>query len=208
MFMTAKTLSTPNKTKLQRFMPWLLVVVGVIGLVCSFIIMVEKIHIYQNGDYTTVCDINPVISCGSIMRTEQSNAFGFPNPIIGLVAFPVLITIGMAMFAGATFKRWFWIGLQLGTIFGIGFVHWLFYQSVWSIGALCPFCMVVWTVTIAMFWYTLLYNLREGHIKVPASWGKFTAFLQRHHLDILITWYVVITALILHHFWYYFGASF
>jgi len=205
--MVMSKIQTVNRDpRLKRFMPWLLVVVGIIGLICSFIIMYEKIEIYNDPNHVTVCDVNPVISCGSVMRTDQSNAFGFPNPIIGLVAFPVLITIGMAIFAGATFKRWFWIGLQFGTIFGVGFVHWLFYQSVYNIGALCPFCMVVWTVTIAMFWYTLLYNLREGHLKTPRALTGIVAFAQRHHLDILITWYLVIIGLILYHFWYYFGS--
>jgi vitamin K epoxide reductase family protein len=95
--------------------------------------------------------------------------------------------------------------LQTGTLLGLVFIHWLFYQSVYSIHALCPYCMVVWAMTIALFWYTLLYNLRHGYIKPPKTWSKAVAFAQRHHLDVVIVWYLVIAGLILNHFWYYFG---
>ena len=30
------------------------------------------------------------------------------------------------------------------------FVHWLIFQSLYRIGALCPYCMVVWAVTISL----------------------------------------------------------
>lgn len=194
------------QSKLERFLPWILVIGGVIGLVCSFIIMFEKIQLLGDPNYSISCDINPVISCGSVMQSEQAEVFGFANPFLGLVAFPVLITIGMAILAGAKFKKWFWIGLQLGTIFGVVFVHWLFYQSVYNIGALCPYCMVVWAVTIAVFWYVTLYNLRMNHIKIPGKFLGAEAFVQRHHLDILLAWYLVVVLLILVRFWYYFGS--
>ncbi len=189
--------------KFQKYYPYLLVIASFIGLICAFVLMMEKMALLKNPAYQPSCNINPVLSCGSIIRTPQASAFGFPNPIIGLIGYPVVITVGMAYFAGAKFKRWLWLGLQAGTIFGLLFVHWLAYESLYSIWALCVYCMVVWTVTIALFWYTLLYNLREGHIKAPSSWKKLIYFAQRHHLDILITWYLIIILGILVRFWYY-----
>lgn len=203
MKLMAKTSQT--STKLERFLPWILIVAGVIGLLCSFMILTEKIHLLQDPSYDVPCDINPVISCGSVMQSDQSNVFGFTNPIVGVAGFPVLTIVGVAMLAGARFKRWFWLGLQVGLLFALGFVHWLFYQTVYNISSLCPYCMVVWAVTIPSFWYVLLYNLRMRYITLPAGWSKFGAFLQRHHLDILALWYLVIIGLILQHFWYYFG---
>lgn len=188
---------------LERVLPWLLVIGGVIALFASFVITLEKIELIKNPNYSPTCDISPLVSCGPIMASDQAGAFGFPNPLIGIAAFSVVITIGMAMLAGAKFKRWFWIGLELGTIFGIGFVHWLFFQSVYRIGALCPYCMVVWSMVIPMFLYVTLYNLRTGVIPTPKGWEKFVAFLQKHHGDILLVWYLIIISLILNHFWYY-----
>lgn len=197
--------STSKKWTLEKFLPWLLLVVGIIGLICSFVIMYEKLELLQNASYRPSCDLNPVISCGSVMASDQSNAFGFPNPIIGLAAYPVLITLGVLLLSGVKLKRWIWGGLLAGTIFGIGFVHWLFFQSVYHINALCPYCMVVWAVTITTFWYVLLYNLQLSYTKFSSGGQRVAAFMRRHHLDILIVWFLVIIGLILHHFWYYYG---
>jgi uncharacterized membrane protein len=189
----------------ERCLPWLLVIGGAIGLICAFIIMVEKIHLMQDPSFQPSCDLNPVISCGSVMQSDQSNAFGFPNPIIGLIAFPVVITTGILMVSGVTLKRWYMLGLQAGTIFGLLFVHWLFFQSTYRINALCPYCIVVWTVTITTFWYVLLYNMRAGHIRLTGRWQAVGRFLQKHHLDILLFWFLVLFVLIMRHFWYYYG---
>lgn len=193
---------------LERVLPWLLVVVGVIGTLCAAIIMYEKLHLLEDPSYQVACDINPIVSCGSVMQSDQAEAFGFPNPFLGLIGFPIVATIGAAMLAGARFKPWFWRATQVGLLFAVLFVHWLFFQSVYRINALCPWCMVVWSVTIASFWYVLLYSLREKHITTPASLRKIVAFMQRHHLDILVAWYLVIFVLIMNHFWYYFGRNF
>jgi uncharacterized membrane protein len=194
---------------LEKVLPYILIIGGGIGLFSALIIMLDKLALLKDATYTPACDLNPVVSCGSVMASNQSNAFGFPNPIIGLFAFGVLITIGMGLLAGARFKRWFWIGLQLGTIFGVGFVHWLFFQTVYRINALCPYCMAVWVVTITTFWYVLLYNLKTKNVVIPGKLGdRISTFIQAHHLDILVLWFVIIVGLILKHFWYYFGRNF
>ena len=191
---------------LQKAMPYILVICGFIGLLCSLIILYDKIELLKNPDFKLPCNLNPVISCGSVMESKQANAFGFPNPFIGIIGFSVVITIGMAILAGAAkLKRWFWLGLQAGTIFGLLFIHWLFYQSVYHINALCPYCMVVWTMTITLFWYVTLYNIQTGVIKLTGQAQTIGFFLRRHHLDILILWFLVIAAFILKHFWYYYG---
>ncbi len=188
---------------LAQTLPYILVVGGAIGVFAAAVLTVEKIHLLQNPSVRLNCDINPIVACGSVINTDQASAFGVPNPFLGLIGFAAVATIGMAIVAGARFKRWFWIGLQMGVTFGAGFVTWLQFQSIYRIGALCPYCMVVWAVMIPLFWYTLLYNLREKHIKLPAKYDGFVGFLQRHHGDILITWYLVIIVAILQQFWFY-----
>ncbi len=191
--------------RLEKVLPWLLIICGTIGLLAAAIIIVDKIALLKDPNLVLLCDLNPVVSCGSVMESDQASAFGFPNPLIGLAGFPVLIVTGVAMLAGAKMRRWYWLGLQFGAIFGLAFVHWLFFQSVYNIGALCPYCMAVWAVTITSFWYVTLYNLEKGHIKLPASLRGVGTFARNHHLDILLLWFLIIGGLILHHFWYYYG---
>lgn len=135
-----------------RVTPWVLVVGGAIGLFAAFQLIVEKIALLQDTSYVPNCDINPVLSCGSVIITEQASAFGFPNPILGLIGYTVVITIGVVLACGVSLPAWIWRGLNLGTAVGMGFIIWLIIQSLYVIGALCPWCMVAWSVTIPLFW--------------------------------------------------------
>ncbi|MPY82783.1 MAG: Vitamin K epoxide reductase [Actinophytocola sp.] len=177
-----------------RIVPWLAVVGGGIGLLASFVLMVEKVALLEDPGYVPTCSINPVLSCGSVMVTPQAEAFGMPNPLLGITGFAVVVTAGVGLLAGFRPPRWFWLGLQAGTTFGVVFVHWLIWQSLYSIEALCPYCMVVWAVTIPLFWYTTLHNLARR----PAG-----ALLARYHSFVLALWFVVIIALIAVKFWDY-----
>lgn len=197
------TMSKLRKRTLEQNMSWILAVGASIGLLAAAVLTLEKFALLKDPARQLSCSINPVLSCGSIIMSDQASAFGFPNPILGLMGFSVVLTIGMALFAGAQFKQWFWRGLQLGTILGIGFCGWLFYQSLYSIGALCLYCMVVWSVTWPIFWYTTLYNLRQGNIPTPRKLRGTVAFMQKHHADLLVVLYVLVIALILENFWYY-----
>jgi uncharacterized membrane protein len=193
---------------LERKLPWILTIAGVFGIISSFIISVDKFKLLENPKFLPNCDLNPIISCGSVMSSKQGAAFGFPNPFIGLAAFAIVITIGVGLLAGARYKKWYWQGLNLGAALGVAFITWLFFQSVYRINALCPYCMVVWVCTITTFWYVTQYNLQTRALVIPGKVGpRITAFVQKHHLDILILWFIVIAALILKHFWYYYGRN-
>lgn len=189
-----------------RAYPYILVVGGLLGIFAALSLSLDEIKLLKNPGFQPVCNLNPLLSCTSVISSHQAKAFAdVPNPYIGLAGFAIIVTVGMAMLAGAKFKRWFWLGLQTGSLFGLLFIHWLFFQTVYNIGKLCLYCILVWIVTIAIFWYTMLYNIWQGHINPPQTLKKVTDFALKHHIDILIAWYLIIAALILNHFWYFFG---
>jgi hypothetical protein len=80
---------------------------------------------------------------------------------------------------------------------------WLFFEAVYRIGALCPYCIVVWIITIMTFLYTTIWNVRNGFIKLEGKSKQAMAFVERHHGDVLFVWYLIIFLAILTHFWYY-----
>lgn len=197
-----------TKWTVSRALPYILLAGGIIGYISAFIIMFDKVQLLKDPHYIPSCNLNPIVSCGNVMQSQQANAFGFPNPFIGLGVFPILAVIGGALLAGAKFKRWFWLSFDAGLLFGVGFVHWLFFQSVYRIHSLCPWCMVVWVVTITSFWYVTLYNIDQKYLRLPAGRTRsIYGRIRNHHLDILVVWLLVIAALILKHFWYYYGRN-
>ena len=195
--------SPAEPTDPARRLAWLLAAAGLVGFAASFTLLVEKVALLEDPSYVPSCSINPILSCGSIMRTDQAEAFGFPNPILGVAGFAVVTTIGMALLAGASFRRWFWLGLQAGTTFGVVFVHWLIFESLYRIDALCPYCMVVWVVIIPLFWYTTLHNLRTANLPAPAAFRPLIRAATTYHGVVLTGWYLIITAAITQRFWDY-----
>ncbi|HET9850462.1 MAG TPA: vitamin K epoxide reductase family protein [Candidatus Saccharimonadales bacterium] len=191
--------------KLSTVFPWLILIAGIIGVLASLILSIEKIDTLKNPHYVPVCNLNPIFSCSTVSGSDQAEAFGFYNPFLGLAGFAAVATVGSVLLAGARLKKWFWRLFQLGMTFAIVFITWLQYETLYRIGALCLFCMVTWAVTIPAFWYTTLYNLDAGHLTKPKRLAGATTFARRHHLDILIVWYLIIIALVLKRFWYYFG---
>ena len=194
-----------RKFKFEKVIPWILIVTGVVGLLMSAVLIYDETQISHNHNYKPSCNLNPVVSCGSVIVSKQAQAFHFSNPYIGLVGFAVIVTTGVTILAGAKLKRWYWLGLQGGAIFGVAFCHWLFYQSVYKINDLCPFCAVTWIAVITLFWYTTYYNFWSGNLTLPEKLKPAGKFAARHHIDILVLWFLIIAALILNHFWYYYG---
>ncbi|MGP9723695.1 vitamin K epoxide reductase family protein [Corynebacterium sp. AOP40-9SA-29] len=176
-----------------------LVVFGIIGLFMSGLILFDKIKLLQDASFTPACTLNDVVSCTDVMNSDQASAFGFPNPFIGLVGFAIVLCIGVALFAGARFRAWFWYGFLLGLALAVVFVHWLAYEAVYEIEALCPYCMVVWSVVLPLFVSTVV---RIAHSRTEArgetvSRGASALFMP---LAVVVVWYLGFTALILQQF--------
>lgn len=193
----------PGLIGASRRFAWLLVVTGAVGLLAAFTLTIEKIKVLEDPSYVPSCSINPVLSCGSVMKTWQASAFGFPNMTMGLAGYALVMGIGAAALAGARFRRWFWVGVQVGATFGVVFIHWLIVQSLYDIGALCPYCMVAWAATLPMFVYITLHNLKRGVIPLPERGRRALDVALEFHWMITLTWFLVIAMLVLTRFWSY-----
>jgi uncharacterized membrane protein len=166
-----KSAALPRMAR-NRPLGWLMVITGVIGWLASGTLVLEKLEVLKDPNHATVCDVNPWISCGQVMQTWQSSVFGFPNMFIGIVAFAIIITVGMSLLSGATFARWYWAGLQAGVTLGFAFVVWLWSQALYVIHILCPFCMIVWAAMIPLFVWVTIRNISHGVIPMPAGAAK------------------------------------
>lgn len=155
---------------------WLLLITGVVGWLASGALSLEKLAAFKDPNHVTSCDINPWVSCGKVMQTWQSSLFGFPNMFIGIVAFAIIVTTGMAVLSGARLARWYWLGLQGGVTLGFVFTVWLWSQALYSINVLCPWCMVVWAAMIPLFVWTTLRNTTQRVITLPAGIARHGAY--------------------------------
>lgn len=183
----------------ERRLAWLLIVGGLVGLAAAFVLTAEKFALLADPTYVPSCSINPVMSCGSVMSSSQAEVFGFPNPLLGLVGFTAVAVTGAALLGGARLPGWYRAGLQVGVTFGMLFVHWLAFQSLYRIGALCPYCLVVWAVTIPLFWYVTLDNLTTGPDQGRA--GRLAWWVRDFHGVVLTLWLLTFVVAIAVRFW-------
>ncbi|MDQ3093605.1 MAG: vitamin K epoxide reductase family protein [bacterium] len=199
-----RKIKTIKRPSLEYSYPFMLVIFGAVGVLTSLILTIEKFHKLENPTAALNCDINPIISCGSVIVTDQASAFGIPNPLIGLAGFSAVVTIGVMMILGAkVIKRWFWQAVLAGTAFGVVFIHWLIFQTIFRIGALCPWCMVTWAVMIPLFLYTFIYVVDQGYLSLGKNTRKIVNTIKREHVWILGGWFALILAVIIQRFWYF-----
>jgi uncharacterized membrane protein len=173
-------------------------IAGVTGLLASMTLTVEKINILLNPSYVPTCNVNPIVSCGSVMVTPQASVLGFPNALIGIAGFTVVVVTGVLAVAKVSLPRWYWIGLTVGILTGAVFVHWLIFQSLYRIGALCPYCMVVWAVTV-----TLLVVVASIAFRPVPEGRRVAQLVFQLRWSITTLWFTGVFLLIMVRFWNY-----
>lgn len=151
----------------DRGMAWVLAACGTVGFLASGQLVLERLALYEDPGYVTSCDISPFVSCGEVFRTWQAAVFGFPNPLIGIVAFAVILTTAMTLLAGGRPARWYWRALHAGITLGFLFVVWLWSQALFEIRILCLYCMAVWAAMIVLVVLVTARNVVRGDL--PAS---------------------------------------
>ena len=157
----------PGFARPRGFALWLLIT-GLVGAVPSFILLYERVLLWNDPEHVAACDVSPWVSCGEVMQSWQAATFGFPNLFIGVVGFPLLMGVAISLLAvGGRMPSWYYLGLQAGVTFAFGFIAWLWYSASYSIGVLCPNCMVVWAAVIPLFVVVTARNIIHGIL--PAS---------------------------------------
>jgi len=171
---------------------------GVIGLFAAFTLTLDKLHLLENPDTVLACSINVVLNCSAVMETPQSEILGFPNMLIGLMAFSVIITIAVLGLAKVRFPRWILIAASIGFLLDISFSYWLFFQSVYVIQILCPWCLLVTFSQTLVFSGFLHFNLRENTFKLKTHLNKqVQKFLDGgYHLMIVLVWLALMVVLV------------
>lgn len=156
-----------------------------LSLTASFVLAVDAVRLAADPATDLSCNINAVISCGTVGGSWQARLFGFPNAFLGLIAEPVVITIAVACLAGVRFPRWFMFAAQVVYTLGLLFAYWLFSQSLLVIGALCPWCLLVTVSTTLVFVSLTHVNIRDGNLYLPHRMQRGAKQLIDADLDVV-----------------------
>lgn len=169
-----------------------------VSLIAAFVLSYDAVKLAADPTAALSCDFNAVISCGAVGLSWQASVFGFPNAFLGLITEPVVMTIAVAGLAGVRFPRWFMFTAQVIYLLGLAFALWLFSQSMWVIGALCPWCLLI-TISTSLVFLTLLhYNVRENNLYLsPAAQARVRGWFRKDYdLYASIAWVAFLFVLI------------
>jgi len=168
------------------------------GLLASFVLLMDKFLLDKDPNAVLACSVNIVLNCSTVMQSWQSDLLGFPNTVIGLMAFPVIITFALAGLAGIKFPRWWLIAANIGFLIDILFSYWMLGQSLYVIQVLCPWCLSVTVASTLIFATMLFYNLKQNtfHFK-KATDAKIQRFLAGGYFQMLVlSWIAFLVVLV------------
>jgi uncharacterized membrane protein len=163
-----------------------MLIASVASLVASFVLSIDALRLAENPNADLGCNINAVISCGTVANSWQSSLLGFPNAFLGLITEPVVITIAVASLGGVRFPRWFMMAAQVVYSVGLLFAYWLFDQAMFEIGALCPWCLVITLATTLVFFEMTYVNIRDDNLFLPPRAQRTLTSFVRSNLDMML----------------------
>ncbi|MEY2849147.1 MAG: hypothetical protein RI885_1814 [Actinomycetota bacterium] len=185
--------ATPRRD--ARGLGLFLLLAGGLGFVAAFALTLDKLQVLEDPTTALGCDFSLIVQCGANLSSAQGELFGFPNPLLGIVGFTAVVAVGTALVAGAVFADWFWALFGIGLVAAQVFVVWLIAQSIFVLGTLCPWCMLVWAVTIPLFLVVTLRNAASGILRMPGGVRRASRRLLGWVLSLTLGCYLIVAVI-------------
>ncbi|HEY9481514.1 MAG TPA: vitamin K epoxide reductase family protein, partial [Micromonosporaceae bacterium] len=129
-----------------RWLPITSVALVLIGLALSVYLTYE----HYTASATLACSDNGVVNCLQVTTSAQSKVFGIPVALLGLIYFVAMLPACLPA-AWRSRSPWLRNGRIAAGVVGIGFVFYLLYSELFTIGKICLYCTGVHVVTVALF---------------------------------------------------------
>jgi uncharacterized membrane protein len=169
-----------------------------LALLAAFQLSLDKLHLLENPEAGLSCSINAVLNCASVMKTPQASLLGFPNSFLGLMAYPVLIFVSIALLSGVKFNKTIWRLLFAGALSAALFAWWLYFDSVYVIEILCPWCLLTTTTTTIIFAAITRLSIIEGIFGLSKPRQKQLVSLVKNQYDVVLTLsFLIVLALLI-----------
>lgn len=145
---------------------------ALLALICSLVgvgssigLLLSERTLLSNPNGPLSCDINPLVGCSDFLTSEYNTAFfSVPNAVWGLAFFSAIAALSVAWLAGARFSTWLWRLICVGMLGASAWLVWFWHVSFFVKGSMCPFCLVIWCVTIPLVIHTWIRAAQGGHL--------------------------------------------
>ena len=114
------------------------------------------------------CSESGAVNCTKVTTSAESYVFGIPVAVLGL-AFFVFGVVIMSPWAWRSTRREVHLARIASLVVGIGFVLYLLYAELFTIGSICLYCTSVHVITFLLFVLTAFAAAAWG-LKPGAPW--------------------------------------
>ena len=148
---------TMKQLSQQKILFGTITIASTVGFLASFLQMIEKVTLLENPQAVLTCNINSVFSCTNILNAWQSSVFGFPNSLMCISLFAILLAVGLVGWTGGVINGKLRLVFQGMALFFIGFGFWYLWQSIFIVGSLCIYCIFCYAAVLAISgaWFRL-----------------------------------------------------
>ena len=183
---TAETQNTETYTISKKRRIWILVL-----LVLGFIATIDLAHVYINSNFLeeakpSFCAINEFVDCDAVAATPESQMFGVPNALWGMLLY---IFILMLMYVKKLSQYKFLKFLEVfknpnAYIASLGIISfvismWLLFVSLFLIKKLCIVCCITYVINLGIALLAMDYSSKFGWLKIfKTSFMDFVSALK------------------------------
>lgn len=128
---------------------------GALGWWASLRLFLDYIASLKDSNFVASCNLSDTVSCAQNIESSYGSILGFSNTVLGLTLFVVPIVMGVLILARVSLPRWVYAGYSIGTGAAVVLISYLQWASFTQIGTLCVYCLLIWSVTIPLFWSSL-----------------------------------------------------
>ena len=148
-----------NRTALApAWLQWITMLLALGGLGVSIFLTYQHFT-YQPGKAFFGCSGKGFIDCGKVTTSAESEIFGIPVALLGLLFYafmvPVMSPWAWRLTGQSLVARWLPIVRLASVCVGIGLVLYLLYAELFMIRNLCLYCTSVHAITFLLFVFTL-----------------------------------------------------
>lgn len=181
---------------------YLILAIGAsVGLLAAFLQTIEKLVLLKNKDAALPCNLNDIFNCSTVLSAPQSSLFGFPNSLICIVIFTLLLTVGVIGLTQSRLSRKLLLAVQGIALFMLLFAIWFLLTSTYVIGAICIFCLICFGGLLLI--NASLWRLNFSDSQTPGILSRFLQRMSTNNFDILlwVSLAVLITAALIQRFY-------
>lgn len=172
-----------------------------IGLMAAFLQTIEKLILLDDKNAALPCNLNDIFNCSAVLAAPQSSLFGFPNSLICIAIFTLLLTVGTIGMTKSNLSENVLRAAQGASFFMLLFAVWFLLTSTYVIGAICIFCLICFGGLLLI--NAALWRLNFSDNKTTGRISQLFQSLRKKNFDTLlwISLAVLMTAAIIQRFY-------